>query len=691
MKLTTVSVQDQDGRWQQLGAGALRGVWPENVEVTADVWGPRSLAFDLHRDPDVGWPDLQAYLRVEAQVAGVPVGQFRITDAPTRSADTVISVHCEGLQFHLDDDQYERVYVHTNVGDYQDARSFVTAPLTDLPAGLTVSSDHGLVLSFPKDVSTAANARAAAFLDLGPACTGKRVVMTYEITPASPGGSWYLLVRGYDDPASFESGYDSIISVNNPAGGTVHGSAGTARRFIGIELYNSGTITGLANDVTVRVTSIQVFADTAYESGDASVLRGDHVVTDALDKATMLLSSDRSRVEQTSGFYLPEFAPDGPRTPRQAVEAADVFYARQCKVDEQGRMVYRDRPTTPALKVGAWGSSEFEDASAASGEDVYSRVIVQGQDPVGQPVRAERTQSQQPGTTVEVIASPSHPNPSFASDASGWSVLGSSITRDTSSPDSAPASGRWDATGASDALSVGDALYSTFSGTFRKGVTYVVDVALKASAAGTRLRAGLGTDLTGAGDGTIVGSLAPSGVATSWTRYQISWTPQQDYSGAGVYFALRLDGGAAYYRVDSLTLLAARPTVVEKRGFRRTHTLDSGFTLTDASAARLGDVFLQAHRTTPFKGRGQVTGNGSVRDYLTGMPVGPERLLLHTGEPLHFDDRLDPDTGALGRDGRLVQVTYKADTDTATFDIDSSRGDFDRTLQRAGVLVGQLR
>lgn len=678
MKLTTVSVQDQDGRWQQLGAGSLRGVWPENVEVTSDIWGPKALSFDLHRDPDVGWPDLQAYLKVEAQVGGLVVGQFRVTDAPTRSADTVISVHCEGLQFHLDDDQYERIYVHTDVTAWQDARSFVTAPLAYLPAGLSVSSDHGLVLSFPQDVSTAANARAAAFLDLGPACVGQRVVLTYEITPASPGASWYLLVRGYDDPATFESGFVSIISVNNPAGGTVHGSAGTGRRFIGIELYNGGAITGLANDVTVRITSVQVFAATAYESGDASILRGDHVVTDALDKATMQLSPDRSRVEQTSGFYIPEFAPDGPRTPRQIIEAADVFYDRQRKVDEQGRMVYRDRPTTPALKVGGWGSSEFEDASAASGEDVYSRVIVQGQDPVGQPVRAERFHAPSGVPVSPVIDNAS----ADSAGTSGWSTGGAAswtLARDTTIYDTAPGSIRFDKNAGAYPFQP----YASFTGTFKAGQVYRLTGKIRVSAAGD-----VRVILAGA-DNSDERVVLP---ATTWTSFEAHWQPKADESGILVFFYLgSATNTAAQVWLDSLKLETLTATVIERRGFRRTHTLDSGFTLTAASAARLGDVFLAAHRTTPFKGRGQATGNGSVRDYLTGMPVGPERLLLHTGEPLHFDDRLDPDTGAVGRDGRLVQVTYKADTDTATFDIDSSRGDFDRTLQRAGVLVGQLR
>ena len=64
---------------------------------------------------------------------------------------------------------------------------------------------------------------------------------------------------------------------------------------------------------------------------------------------------------------------------------------------------------------------------------------------------------------------------------------------------------------------------------------------------------------------------------------------------------------------------------------------------------------------------------------------------MMTDHLMHFDDRIDPDTGAVGRDGRIVSVRYTPANDTATFDIDNSRKDFDALLERLGVSIGQIR
>lgn len=694
-KACHISVQDVDGRWHQLGAGALRGVWPEAVELVSDEYGPKTATFELHRDPESAWPDLGAYAPMDAYVGGNLRWSGRIVDAPTRSADQVISVQAEGWQAHLDDDQYEWFYVHTRLSDWKDQRSSLATTLGSVSGGFVAApqvnaGDGGITLQWPKDETIVAGRNVGVYLDLGPSGGASRVVVTYEGSNGDANN--ILFCRGTDDCNPTAGGDDAFTAGMNAGGPyTSSGTFSVPRRYVHLLFNRASSDATASSDCFFRITSVQVFSSTAYESGNASVLRGDHVVTDALDRATMLLASDRSRVEQTTGFYVPEFAPDGPRTPRQAAEAVNVFFDHQVKVDEQRRAVFREKPSVPDVAVGKWGGSSFDDASNASGADVFSRAVARGDDPAGVKLSVTRSQAEQTGTVLDSIASPYHANPSFDADVSGWTTSGT-ITRDTSSPDSSPASGRWDNTGAADVLAVGDYIYSTaFSGTFVAGVTYALDFALKASASGARLRAGLGNSLTGTGDGTVVASLDHSGIGTTWTDYRLTWTPQQSYVGSAVYFALRLDGGSAYFRVDSLVLSAARPTIVDRRGFRKAHTLDSGFPLTTLSAQRLADKYLAAHRTTPFKGKGQATGHNAIRDYATGQAISPDTLLTLTGGLMHFDHLIDPDTGNLGRDGRLVKVAYRPETDTASFDIDSSRGDFDRTLQRAGVLVGQLR
>lgn len=686
-KACHISVQDVDGRWHQLGAGALRGVWPEAVELVSDEGGPKTATFELHRDPESAWPDLGAYAPMEASVGGALRWSGRIIDAPTRSADRVISVQAEGWQAHLDDDQYERIYVHTRLSDWKDQRSSLTTTLGSVSGGFVAAptvnaGDGGITLQWPKDETIVADRNVGVYLDLGP-CLASRVVVTYE---GSNGDSNNILFcRGTDDCNPTAGGDDAFTAGMNAGGPyTSSGTFSVPRRYVHLLFNRASSDATASSDCFFRITSVQVFSSTAYESGNSSVLRGDHVVTDALDSATMLLAADRSRVEQTTGFYVPEFAPDGPRTPRQAAEAVNVFFDHQVKVDEQRRAVFREKPSVPDVVVGKWGGSSFDDASNASGADIVNRVIARGDDPAGVKVSVVRSQSEQPGVSALRVPSTAitSSNPSFATNTTGWTPGGSAITRDTVTALSSPASGRWDASGGTVALNIGSTLTHALTGTFRAGFMYVIELQVYAST---------GTENTIFAEfgGTTDFERAVWTVGTSFAPKTITWMPTADQSGSLTLMQWQPSG--AYYWIDSLVIYEVRPTIVDKRGFRKAHTLDSGFPLTTLSAQRLADKYLAAHRTTPFKGKGQATGHNAIRDYATGQAISPDTLLTLTGGLMHFDHLIDPDTGNLGRDGRLVKVAYRPETDTASFDIDSSRGDFDRTLQRAGVLVGQLR
>jgi hypothetical protein len=61
-------------------------------------------------------------------------------------------------------------------------------------------------------------------------------------------------------------------------------------------------------------------------------------------------------------------------------------------------------------------------------------------------------------------------------------------------------------------------------------------------------------------------------------------------------------------------------------------------------------------------------------------------LLLGLGEYAHFAGLRDPDTGALGRDGLIVGVSFNADDDTVDLEVDNERSSFDKLLSRVGAL-----
>ena len=55
---------------------------------------------------------------------------------------------------------------------------------------------------------------------------------------------------------------------------------------------------------------------------------------------------------------------------------------------------------------------------------------------------------------------------------------------------------------------------------------------------------------------------------------------------------------------------------------------------------------------------------------------------------IRFGNRIDPDTGAWGRDGRIAGVTYRHDDRTVEVSIDDQRQRFETILSRYAVLVG---
>ena len=140
-------------------------------------------------------------------------------------------------------------------------------------------------------------------------------------------------------------------------------------------------------------------------------------------------------VGATGTFSIPDLSFIEPKTPREAMEAANAYHAWRLKVDVDKRIVFGAMPTAPLFDVGEWTGAEFQDASANAGEEIYSRVLVQATGSDGQPMHTWRTQAAQTGVTVRAITSPAADNPSFAADVASWTATSSVITRDTATLD----------------------------------------------------------------------------------------------------------------------------------------------------------------------------------------------------------------------------------------------------------------
>ena len=137
--------------------------------------------------------------------------------------------------------------------------------------------------------------------------------------------------------------------------------------------------------------------------------------------------------------------------------------------------------------------------------------------------------------------------------------------------------------------------------------------------------------------------------------------------------------------LDDLVITTAKPTLVDRRGFRRTKVIQMSSAITATEGNQLADIFLQAHMTTPFKGA--VTAHpAAVRRVLGGQPVHPSQLLLHTQELLRLSHLTDPDTGGVGRDGTIAEVAYTHKDQKAQVTLDDKRGNFDALLARLAVV-----
>lgn len=318
--------------------------------------------------------------------------------------------------------------------------------------------------------------------------------------------------------------------------------------------------------------------------------------------------------------------------------------------------------------------------SANSGDEIFNRVIVEGTGPDGAQMQVTRWSGELANAILVPVATPALTNPSFDVNVTGWTMTGpSTFTRDTGAGlfDSAPASGQ---------LSCGagaTTLETTLTGTFLRGLTYRLTWKMQSNNPYLQVgRARLGVLGT---DERSVSLDFPS--ALTFYPYSISWTPQADYTG--VKFHCDVQTASDTLWLDTFMLYRSLTTLVDRRGFVRTKILPVSSSITTTSGTRIGDLYLAAHKTTPFKGGFQVVGTGGVRTVKGGQEVHPAHL--QPGQLVRLAHRIDPDTGAWGRDGRIAAVAYNHDSLTSTVTLDENRAGLEALLSRLAVVQGQRR
>ena len=800
-----VRLQTLSSQWETCGSDRLRGIVPEGIQLQANAYGPDTASFTLRRDPSAIWPDLQAFTPVEIEIGGVVVWDGFINQTPTTDSEGgSVGINCKGWQYHLDDDSFEKTWIHSSLPDWKPISSFTNYDPTRFPPTSAVTvGDGAITLGWGTGNFIVNNTFSAIVLDLGPDNKATGLSVSWEVPDTGVTGSVTNSTSGNIKVfGRAGSGVASLATVSNDAWSssymkankdtcTLSGAFPTPARYVMVALgfVGSTTPSGSSVNYSIKIKEIIVTTDSTVTRANypqktispqtptypatgqvtlatstahgfavddwvsvASVLpvgynqtykvlavpssttftvstsvtgnttssgfvnkavqptvTASDVVSSVLAKAP-LLSQSTHQIEDTT-FAIPSVGSiDGAQTPREYIETVNSYHDNIVKVAPGSReLIFKAQPVDPTFSIGRWGGATFEDASAASSEEIYNKVIVEGDGPDGSKLRVTRYAGMQETALGRTGIQSSIYNGTFVGPStSGWSATDSAALTTVTTPviGTAQPSLQWKPNSST--------VYATLTGafnlgssrfTFKAGTTYTLSFTMASYFSyfpniGFQPKVDFGA-LGGTDYATLpssqtlgVGNMAaPSSAPLNDLSVSVTWTPLTDTADTAVSVKLTNDApldfttlGTDFYLIDDVNVTSSTATLVDKYQFFRTKRLQVNAPVTVATAQELGDAFLATHMTTPLKGSVSVTAGG-IRDYLAGDSVHPSQLLLEVGEKIHLSHRIDPDTGAQGRDGDIAQVSYDHTSQTAQVSIDNQRTRFEAFLARLAVVT----
>ena len=436
-------------------------------------------------------------------------------------------------------------------------------------------------------------------------------------------------------------------------------------------------------------TAVSSQLDSDVRAACVSNLKASDAIADAISSGAPQL--DTSLITATS-TPIQHLVTDGYKTPREIMDEANAYHGWITRVDELGRLIFKPQPTVPLTTVGSASGYEFTDQATTSGDDIYSRVIVEAQGVSGDNTRVARSSAQLATSTALTTAGAT----TLTADQAATIKL-RTMTSDVQS-----------------SYTHYDAYVPTFptlTGKFRAGVTYLITGSMQSKFAagppegslaftvgdngfltGTAVRSDTGAAVTVTISGNTAtipntaGNLNP-------IHFRLLYTPDmdQDASGQSVFisdidtyvvgdYPSPPSGVTTGQLPFQIQILAS--TLAEARGIRRTFQLTAPGVQTVLTLAAIADAWLYTRLRAQFRGSIVCTGPTAIRQYATGDPVHPSRMLLQAGELIHLADRIDPDTGQLGRDARIVAVSYDHQTEACTISLDNRRDNLANFLTR---------
>jgi hypothetical protein len=428
---------------------------------------------------------------------------------------------------------------------------------------------------------------------------------------------------------------------------------------------------------------------------------------------------------QSTSTNLTQFKTDGYKTPREVIDEANAYHGWVARVDGNGDLTFKPQPTEPRFEVGQWSGYEFQDQAASSGEDIYSRVIVSGQGPDGQTLMVARTAAQLASSSQLSSGGASSLTAAQRASLVVRALTPSDVALTTTSGKVNPQSYDLTAKNMASVDPPSGAGVVLSSGAFKAGVTYRVTVSFNIDdpgtsnqpvwfrfgtdgyAAGTQTNAQTGATASLTTDATYTNVVQATAVNNNYNQYAyqllVYWTPATDQTLSSTWGAIAVspakstgNGGSALVLGDtagssgyvnrtgqlnaSIKFMAG--TLAEARGLRRTYQLTAPGVQTTTTLAAIGDAWLFNHLKAQFRGSITTTGATAIRQASTGDAVHPSRLLLEAGEVIRLSDRLDPDTGQLGREARIASVSYDHDAQSVSIELDNRRDNLQTFLNR---------
>jgi hypothetical protein len=156
---------------------------------------------------------------------------------------------------------------------------------------------------------------------------------------------------------------------------------------------------------------------------------------------------------------------------------------------------------------------------------------------------------------------------------------------------------------------------------------------------------------------------------------------------ADIYDAVIVTGTAANGEPLTVTVTAAEldaTTIVGERGFTRAKTISLSNATDEAVMKTIGTVWLQDQLEVPYGGA--ITAPvGAIRAVLGGQPQHPSLVCRHVNQMLRVSHAVDPSSGGIGRDGRIVAVSYSHAEQTATMTLGARTDSVQALLERLAV------